>query len=539
MTTTVSGSSVSSSSSAAAAAASRADGSSGLATSDIATGRKVQTRDERPVEPLIFEKSVPGRRAVTLPALDVPQTSIPHDLAGSGFTGAEVGQLDVMRHYIRLAQRNFSVDGNFYPLGSCTMKYNPRINEWAAAHPGFAHVHPLQDDVDIQGTLRLLYETRLFLQEIAGLDEASLQPAAGAQGEYTALKVIRAYFRDHGQEQRTKVLAPDTAHGTNPASCTMCGAEVITVPSRGAHMDLDELKRIIDREGPDTICAMMVTNPNTSGLFDSTIADVAEILHACGAMLYLDGANMNAILGKTRPGDFGADAMHYNTHKTFSTPHGCGGPGAGPIAVRKELAPYLPVPQVVKNADGTYALEYDRPKSIGKVRSFFGQFGVLVRCWAYIRSCGPEGLENVAEIAVLNANYLATKLRHRYEMPYFKPEAGDYAAHEFITVPKALLAKGVTLNDIAKRLIDYNFHPPTMHWPVHDCLMVEPTETESKFTLDRFIDALIEIADQIDRDPDSLKQAPVAAAVRRLDEVAANRKPVLAYEGPAGAGSAG
>ena len=530
MTTTVSGSSVSPASPAGMTAIDPKATDTAHATSRVATGQKVQTRSDRPVEPLIFEKSVPGRRAVTLPALDVPVTSVPNDLVGGGFTGAEVGQLDVMRHYIRLAQRNFSVDGNFYPLGSCTMKYNPRINEWAAIQPGFANAHPLQEDEDIQGTLRLLYETRTFLEEIAGLDEVSLQPAAGAQGEYTALKVIRAYFRDHGQEQRTKVLAPDTAHGTNPASCTMCGAEVITVPSKGAHMDLDELKRIIEREGPETICAMMVTNPNTSGLFDSTIGKVADLLHDCGAMLYLDGANMNAILGKTRPGDFGADAMHYNTHKTFSTPHGCGGPGAGPIAVRKELAPYLPVPQVVRKPDGTYALEYDRPKSIGKVRSFFGQFGVLVRCWTYIRSCGPEGLKNVAEISVLNANYIATKLRHRYEMPFFKPEEGDYAAHEFITVPAALLAKGVTLNDIAKRLIDYNFHPPTMHWPVHDCLMVEPTETESKFTLDRFVDALLEIADQIERDAASLKAAPEASFVRRLDEVAANRKPVLVYD---------
>jgi glycine dehydrogenase subunit 2 len=489
----------------------------------------VATRGQRPVEPTIFEKSSPGARAITLPPLDVAETPVPAALAGPAPRLPELGMLQVIRHYHHLSQRNFSVDGEFYPLGSCTMKFNPRINEYAASLPGFTGIHPMQDDADIQGALRLLYETRRFLEEIAGLHEASLQPAAGAHGEYTALKVIRAYFKANGQAQRTKVLSPSNAHGTNPASCAMCGAGVITVDASDGYTNLDDLKRLIDQEGPDTIMAFMITNPNTAGLFDGKIDEVARIIHDAGALLYLDGANMNAILGKTRPGDFGADAMHYNTHKTFSTPHGCGGPGAGPIVVRDFLAPYLPTPQVVKRGD-VYALDYDRPDSIGKVRSFVGQFGVLVRCWTYIRACGPDGLREVAEQAVLSANYMAARLADRYEMPFFNPAQGKFAAHEFVTVPRTLLDRGVTLNDIAKRLIDFGIHPPTMHWPVRDCLMVEPTETESLEVLDRFVAAMQAIADEIERDPSSLAEAPRDAIVRRLDIVGADRKPKLAAD---------
>ncbi|TVQ31930.1 MAG: glycine dehydrogenase subunit 2 [Phycisphaeraceae bacterium] len=489
------------------------------------------TRGERRHEPSIFEKSSPGARAVGLPELDIEPTAIPADLAAPAPRLPELGMLQVIRHYTHLSQRNFSIDGEFYPLGSCTMKFNPRINEWAATLPGFTGAHPLQDDRDIQGTLRIMYETRRMLEEIAGLHEASLQPAAGAHGEYTALKVIRAYFRSKGETQRTKVLAPANAHGTNPASCAMCGAEAITVKAPEGYTDLDDLKRIIEQEGPDTIMAFMITNPNTAGLFDGMIGEVADIIHDAGALLYLDGANMNAILGKTRPGDFGADAMHYNTHKTFSTPHGGGGPGAGPIVVRDFLAPFLPVPQVVQQKDGAFALDYNRPHSIGKVRSFFGQFGVLLRCWTYIRACGAEGLENVSELAVLSANYLAARLQNRYEMPFFNPEKGRYAAHEFVTVPETLLNKGVTLNDIAKRLIDYGIHPPTMHWPVRNCLMVEPTETESLRTLDEFVDAMLAIADQIESDPESLAKAPQHAVVDRVDIVGADRKPTPVFEG--------
>ncbi len=508
----------------------KANESNAKPTLEGTTMAAVERRGQKPVEPLIFEKSRPGRIGVTLPELDVPACDLPDSIMGSGFNGAEVGQLDVVRHYARLSQRNFSVDANFYPLGSCTMKYNPRINEWAAAHPGLCTAHPMQRVQDIQGLLGMMYEVRTFLEEISGLDEVCLQPAAGAHGEYTALRVMRAYFRDNGQPERVKVLAPDTAHGTNPASCAMCGAGVITIPSTGGYTDVDAVRRAIDEQGPDTIAGVMLTNPNTAGLFDAKVDEIAEVIHEAGGLVYIDGANMNAILGKTRPGEFGADAMHYNTHKTFSTPHGCGGPGAGPIAVRDFLAPYLPVPQVVMNDEGQFDLEYDRPKSIGKVRSFFAQTGVLIRCWAYIRACGPDGLRNVAETAVLNANYLGAILKDRYEMPYFDPDNGKYCAHEFITVPKKLLAHGVSLVDIAKRLIDFEMHPPTMHWPVHDCLMVEPTETEPKETLDRFAAVMLAIADEIESDPDSIKAAPEDATVNRLDEVGASRKPILVWE---------
>ena len=493
--------------------------------SGVAHSGRITRRGERPTEPLVFEKSSPGARAIDLPALDVDAAPIPDAVRGGGVRLPELGQLQVVRHYTHLSQRNFGVDGEFYPLGSCTMKYNPRINEYAAALPGFAGLHPLQDDADIQGALRLLYETRRFLEVISGLDEVSLQPAAGAHGEYTALKVMRAYFRDKGEAQRSIVFAPDNAHGTNPASCAMCGAGAVAIPTHHGHTDIDALKKAIEEHGAENVAGLMITNPNTAGLFDSKVAEISDIIHEAGGLLYLDGANMNAILGKTRPGDFGADLMHYNTHKTFSTPHGCGGPGAGPIAVREFLAPYLPRPQIVRNGDGTFALDHDRPKSIGKVRSFFGQFGVLVRCWTYIRACGPDGLRDVAELAVLNANYLAARLRTRYEMPFFSPEQGRYCAHEFVTVPDSLLSKGVTLNDIAKRLIDFGIHPPTMHWPVRNCLMVEPTETESKETLDKFVSAMLAIADQIEADAPSLAKAPTDAVVNRLDIVAADRKP--------------
>src|SRR5947209_4822817 len=410
------------------------------------------------------------------------------------------------------------------------MKYNPKVNEWAAALSGFASLHPMQSEEDAQGALALLYHLRCFLQEIAGLDEVSLQPCAGAHGEWTALKVIRAYFKDHGQPKRRIVLAPDTAHGTNPASCAMCGAGVVTIKSRPDGLtDLEDLKEHLN----DEVAAVMVTNPNTVGKFDRHIIDMADLVHKAGALLYLDGANMNAILGIARPSDFGVDVMHYNTHKTFSTPHGCGGPGAGPIAVRTFLAPYLPVPQVIQK-DGQYAWDLDRPKSIGKVRSFWGQFNVLVRAYTYIRACGAAGLRNVSESAILAANYIAQRVKHAYPLPYGpkdgKPMATNPCAHEFIAVPRAIIDRGVTIMDIAKNLIDRGFHPPTVHWPVHDCLMIEPTETEGKATLDAFCDALLEIAALSEKDVEGLKQAPVNQPVRRLDEVGAARKPILRWE---------
>ena len=491
---------------------------------------KKASRGDRPTEPLIFEKHVDHATGGDLPPPVVELTGNDTDLCGGGINLPSFGQHDVMRHYTHLSGRNFSVDGNFYPLGSCTMKHNPRINEWGAALPGFACLHPLQDDDTIQGALRLLYETRTMLQEIAGLHEVSLQPAAGAHGEFTALKVIRAYFADHGQPERTVVLTADTAHGTNPASCTMCGATVEKVLTSEGQTDLDHLQEKIEKVGADRIAAFMITNPSTAGIFDAKIVEIAEIIHAAGAKLYLDGANMNALLGRVRPGEFGADAMHYNTHKTFSTPHGGGGPGSGPIAVTEELAPYLPVPQVMMADDGSFFLDRDRPKSIGKVRSFICQFGVLVRCWTYISACGPRGLRNVADTAVLNANYIAAQLLDLYAMPYFDPNNGKFCAHEFVTVPQMLLDKGVTLIDIAKRMIDYGVHPPTMHWPIHDCLMVEPTETESKAALDGFIDVMRQIAIEIESEIDLVKQSPLESDIARADEVAAARTPVLTFK---------
>ncbi len=488
------------------------------------------SRQDRPTEPLIFEKHVEETNGVDFPPLDIPEAVIPAHLLGAGINLPSFGQHDVMGHYTHLSDRNFSVDGNFYPLGSCTMKHNPRINEWGAALPGFTCLHPLQDENTIQGALRLLYETRTMLEEIAGLHEVSLQPAAGAHGEFTALKVIKAYFADHGETQRSIVLAADTAHGTNPASCTMCGASVQTVRTINGQTDLEHLKEVIDHHGAEHIAAFMITNPSTAGLFDVNIKEIADIVHDAGAMLYLDGANMNAMVGRIRPGDFGADAMHYNTHKTFSTPHGGGGPGSGPIAVTETLAPYLPVPQIMMADDGSFYLDRDREKSIGKVRSFIGQFGVLVRCWSYISACGPDGLRNVADTAVLNANYLAVLLSDLYSMPYFNPTENKFCAHEFVTVPRELLEQGVTLVDIAKRMIDYGVHPPTMHWPVHDCLMVEPTETESKQALDHFVDVMRQIASEISTDIEKVQNAPSESDIARADEVSAARKPILVYK---------
>ncbi len=474
--------------------------------------------------PLLFEIGTPGLCGASLSETDVPaasRKSVPAELLAKGPPPLpEIGELDLVRHYKKLAHRCFSIDGNFYPLGSCTMKYNPRVNERVAAMPGFAHVHPLQDDGDVQGMLELLYRLRLDLAEIVGLAEVTLQPAAGAHGEMTALMIINAYHQSRGQN-RKKVLAPDSAHGTNPASCTICGRESCPVKSLpDGRVDLDDLRAQVD----ENTAALMITNPNTTGIFDAHIGEIAEIVHAKGAQLYLDGANMNAILGKTRPGDFGVDCMHYNTHKTFSTPHGGGGPGAGPVAVAEHLRPFLPVPQVVKKSDGTFSWEDNRPQSIGKVRSFYGQIGVLVRAYTYIRSLGCDGLRDVAETAVLNANYVAARIKHRYPMPFPPPYA-----HEFITVPN-YHESGVTETDLAKRLIDYGIHPPTMSWPIHHALMIEPTETESKATLDRFVEVMLTIADEVEKDAELVKGAPHTTPVRRLDEVAANRKPVVRWK---------
>ncbi|HVP12554.1 MAG TPA: aminomethyl-transferring glycine dehydrogenase subunit GcvPB [Phycisphaerae bacterium] len=474
---------------------------------------------------LIFEKSVSGACSVDLGPSDVPATN-PKDVVPATMLAEqppplpEIAEQDLVRHYSRLGSRLFSVDANFYPLGSCTMKYNPRVNEWASTLPGFANLHPLQPVADMQGMLELLYNLRVFLAEIAGLDDVSLQPAAGAHGEMTGLMVINAYHADRGGP-RPNVLTADTSHGTNPASCSICGRTPVPVKSRpDGLLDLADLREKVD----DQTAALMITHPNTVGKFDDQIAEIADLLHKRGALLYMDGANLNAMLGITRPGDFGVDVMHFNTHKTFSTPHGCGGPGSGPIAVRKDLSPYLPIPQVEKAKNGTYYFNADKPKTIGKVRTFFGQTGVLVRCYAYIRALGPDGLRDVSEKAVLAANYMAVCFRKAagYDLPYAEPYS-----HEFILKPK--LANELRVLDYAKRLIDFGIHPPTMEWPIHGTLMIEPTETESMATLDEFVAALNQIAQEAAESPDVLKSAPQAAWIDRADEVAASRKPNLRW----------
>ncbi len=471
---------------------------------------------------LIFEHSRPGRTNPSqAPAQLAATGDIPRKLKRqSAMLLPEVSELDAVRHYTRLSQKNFSIDTHFYPLGSCTMKYNPKRNERLAALPGLAAQHPYQDESTLQGLLAILYDLQAILAEIGGLDAVSLQPAAGAQGELSALLVAAAYFRDRG-EARTKVLIPDSAHGTNPASAHLAGFDAVEIKSN-AHglVDLGDLAAKLD----DRTAVFMITNPNTVGLFDPQVGEIARLLHAKGALLYLDGANMNAILGAVRPGDMGADLMHYNPHKTFSGPHGGGGPGAGPIAVRAALAPYLPAPIVVREGDGTYRLYDDRPKSIGRVRAFFGNIGVLFRAYCYIRSQGPEGLKQVAQHAVLNANYLMSLVRHVYPVPF-----GERCMHEFVASARGMASdKGIRAMDIGKRLSVHNVHAPTVYFPliVREALMIEPTETESRETLESFARVLLAIAEE---DPKALHEAPSTTPVSRPDEVQAARTPVLKW----------
>jgi glycine dehydrogenase subunit 2 len=473
---------------------------------------------------LLFELSKPGRRAGRMPACDVPEKPLAELLPAGAVAERppplpELAEPDVIRHFVNLSTQNMSVDTHTYPLGSCTMKYNPKRNERVAAMPGFAHLHPYQPDDSIQGMLEVLHAMQEMLAEIGGLDAVSLQAAAGAQGEMTALLVAAAYFRDIGAK-RSKVLIPDSAHGTNPASAAMAGFETVTIKSTPqGFVDLADLRSKLD----DQVAVFMITNPNTLGMFDRQIREIAELVHGRGGLIYLDGANMNAILGIARPGDFGADMMHYNPHKTFSGPHGGGGPGAGPIAVRKKLEPYLPVPVVVRDGDG-YRLEYNRPKSIGRVRSFFGNVGVLVRAYCYIRTHGPDGLRRVSENAVLNANYLLSRVKHILPVPQ-----GDRCMHEFVATAKKLKAeRGVSAMDIGKRLLDFGFHAPTVYFPgiVPECLMIEPTETESKESLDALAETLFRITEE---SPDLLHEAPHSTLVSRPDEVQAARKPALKW----------
>jgi glycine dehydrogenase subunit 2 len=473
---------------------------------------------------LVYEKSKPGRRASSLPRHDLPVPAIPEQLRRADPPRLpEISEPELVRHFTELSTRTFGIDTGFYPLGSCTMKHNPRVNERVVGLPGFRDLHPLQEEEGAQGALELMWRLQEILAEVAGLPAVSLQPAAGSQGELTGLLLMRAYFANSGEdEQRRKIVIPDTAHGTNPASVTMAGYELTKVATdpRG-NLDLDDLRAKVD----ESTAGLMLTNPSTLGLFDEGIEEVAAIFHRAGALLYYDGANLNAVCGISRPGDMGFDIVHFNLHKTFSQPHGGGGPGGGPIAVRKEIEPFLPVPVVVRE-DERFRFDHDRPQSIGKVRGFYGPFGVFVRSYAYIRSYGPE-LKEMSEAAVLNANYLLAGLREAYELPFDR-----LCMHEFVLSARPLKREhGITALDVAKRLMDYGFHPPTIYFPlvVPEALMIEPTETETKETLDAFVAAMLAIVREAADEPDVIRDAPHDRPVRRLDEVLAAKRAVVKY----------
>src|SRR5665648_439477 len=478
-------------------------------------------------EPLIFELSASGRNALSLPSCDVPEVPVEMLIPLELLTQLEpqlpeLSEVDVVRHFTRLSTLNYGLDTGFYPLGSCTMKYNPKVNERLARLPGFTDLHPYQPESMTQGALQLMAELQDDLCELTGMDGFTLQPAAGAHGELTGMLIVRAYHKHRGDHKRTKVIVPDAAHGTNPATAAMAGYEIIVVPSnaRGG-VDLEELKKVVN----DEVAALMLTNPNTGGLFEENIVEITSLIHEAGGLLYYDGANTNAVMGITRPGDMGFDVVHLNLHKTFSTPHGGGGPGSGPVGVKKDLVPFLPKPVIEVNGDG-YFLDYDRKLSIGKIKSFYGNFGVAVKAFAYIRSLGADGLREVSEIAVLNANYIRAKLQDYYDLPY-----GSVCMHEVVFSAQKQTEFGVSALDIAKRLIDFGYHPPTIYFPmiVKEAMMIEPTETESKETLDEFIEAMLQIAKEAETNPELIKGAPHNTIVLRLDEAKAARNPVLKY----------
>ena len=478
---------------------------------------------------LIFESGSPGRSAFLWPEEEQVRDAVPDALVRREIAGfPELGELETLRHFTRLSQRNFAIESQFYPLGSCTMKYNPKINEVVARLPGFAQVHPLAPADLLQGALALLFELERMLGEISGMEQVSLQPSAGAQGELTGLMLIRASLTERGNPRR-KIIVPDTAHGTNPASSTLCGYEVVQISSndRGV-IDATSVEAAMD---PD-VAAVMITNPNTLGLFETNIEAIAEVVHSRGGMVYLDGANLNALMGIAKPGHMGVDVLHMNLHKTFSTPHGGGGPGAGPVGVRSGLADYLPAPRIVKTGD-RFELREDFDKSIGRVRSFFGNFGVLVRAYAYILTLGGDGLEDASRMALLNANYLRKKLDKTYQLAYNEP-----CMHECILTDRVQQKNGVSTLDIAKRLLDYGYHPPTIYFPlvVSGALMIEPTETETVETLDGFIEAMVAIAQEAKNHPELVKNAPHTTPVKRLDEARAARKPVLRWESRSSSG---
>ena len=486
------------------------------------------------LQPTLFERSRPGRGGGKIP--HAPKDALDRLPAAARRTTPpalpEMNEPDVVRHYVNLSQLNHAVDTGFYPLGSCTMKFNPKLNEWAARLPGFADLHPMAPDEVAQGTLQLLWDLEVALAEISGMQAVTLQPAAGAQGELTGILMIRAYHTARGDTARTEVLVPDSSHGTNPATASMAGYTTITIPSApDGGVDIDAFTAAL---GPRT-AAVMITNPSTLGLFEARVGELLDAVHAAGALAYMDGANLNAILGRFKPGEAGFDVMHFNVHKTFSTPHGGGGPGAGPVGVGTALLPYLPSPRVLRNDDGTFRLERpdERPTSIGRLRSFVGNTGVLVRAYAYICAHGASGLGEVSDDAVLAANYLKARLADAFDIPYDRA-----CKHEFVASASSIKQRtGVRTLDIAKRLIDFGFHPPTIYFPliVDEGMLIEPTETESLETLDAFADALIAIAGEADTDPEIIKTAPHTAPVRRLDEATAARQPNLRWRPMAGA----
>jgi glycine cleavage system P protein (glycine dehydrogenase) subunit 2 len=477
----------------------------------------------------IFEKGAPGRRAFVCPELDVPQVDglLPDRFRRSEPARLpEVSEPEIVRHYVNLSKKNFDLDSGFYPLGSCTMKHNPRLHERVAALPGHSRLHPLQNPAHAQGALELMWSLERALAEIAGLPHVSLQPSAGSHGELAGVLLTKAFHADHGHE-RTKVLTPDTAHGTNPATVTMAGYELVKLGTNAdGGVDIDDLRAKAD----ESVACLMLTNPNTLGVFDHNIEEIAEIVHGVGATLYYDGANLNAVMGISRPGDMGFDIVHFNLHKSFTQPHGGGGPGAGPIAVADRIEPYLPRPVITRGADGAFDLDNDRPKSIGKLRGFQGNYGCFVRSYAYIRSLGAEGLKDASETAVLNANYLLARLRTLGVADKLPLAFGELCMHEFV-LSGAPMKRDLQIRtlDLAKRLLDHGFHPPTVYFPllVDEALLIEPTETETRETLDAFAEALAEILREAAEDPSIAREAPYSTPVRRLDEAAAAKRPVI------------
>ncbi len=478
--------------------------------------------------PLIFELSKKGRKGYSLPELDVPDVDLDADFDDDYIRKEapdlpEVSELQIVRHYTGLSKRNHGIDSGFYPLGSCTMKYNPKINEEIVRLPGFSFVHPYQDEETVQGAMEVMYDLQTHLENITGMHQFTLQSAAGAQGEWTGLMMIRAYHEANGDFERDEVVVPDSAHGTNPASAAVAGFKAVTVKTNEKGLvDLEDLKRVVSEK----TAALMLTNPNTLGLFEEEICEMAKVVHDAGGRLYYDGANLNAIMGYARPADMGFDVVHLNLHKTFTGPHGGGGPGSGPVGVTEEMARFLPKPVLTKKGD-RYTFDYDRPDSMGRIKPYYGNFGINVRAYTYIRSMGPDGLKQVSEYAVLNANYMMRRLQDEYELPF-----DQHCKHEFVISGKKQKKLGARTLDIAKRLLDFGYHPPTIYFPlnVEEAMMVEPTETESKETLDDFIDAMITISNEIKEDPEIVQEAPHTTPVSRMDETLAARKPVLRYE---------